>query len=38
MFLTEFQATAQPVDMNWLAIGDFNLTRSPVEKNNDLFD
>ena len=26
------------MDSNWLAIGDFNLTRSPVDKNTDHFD
>lgn len=38
MFLAEFQANAQLADTNWLVIGDFNLTRTPSDKNNDLFD
>ena len=38
VFLAEFQAIAQPADSNWLAIDDFNLTRSPVDKNTINFD
>jgi hypothetical protein len=37
MFLAKFEANTQSADMNWLAISDFNLTRSPSDKNNDLF-
>lgn len=33
VFLSEFESTAPPQSSNWVAIGDFNLTRSPADKN-----
>ena len=36
-FLDELLAIAQPDDSPWLLVGDFNLLRFPLDKNNNAF-
>lgn len=38
LFLADLESIAQPTDVNWVAIGDYNLTREPADKNNGIFD
>jgi len=37
-FLTELSSSMPTDDVAWLVIGNFNLTRSPADKNNSNFD
>lgn len=38
LFLEDFESIAQPTETNWVTIGDYNLTRVPVDKTNSNFD
>lgn len=38
LFLADLESIAQPAATNWVAISDYNLTRAPVDKNNNYFD
>lgn len=38
LFFEEFESITQPGSTNWITIGDYNLTRAPIDKNNNNFD